>query len=121
MKHSLKGALLSGLVFPGLGQIVLKHYKRGTLFILMVVAGFLAIVIKGVQIALAILTQIEAEGGMIDPNTIHDAATRAVTGSDSLIITFALCLIIFCWIISVVDAYRLGKHKDKEKPPAVQA
>ena len=29
MSHALKAALLSGLVFPGLGQIMLKHYKRG--------------------------------------------------------------------------------------------
>ena len=29
MRKSLKGALLSGLVFPGYGQFVLKHYMRG--------------------------------------------------------------------------------------------
>jgi hypothetical protein len=29
MKKSLKGALLSGLVFPGVGQMALKHKARG--------------------------------------------------------------------------------------------
>ena len=36
MNNSLKGALLSGLVFPGLGQIILKHHTRGIAFIIIV-------------------------------------------------------------------------------------
>ena len=40
MKNSLKGALLSGLVFPGLGQVVLKHYKRGFALMLTVSVSY---------------------------------------------------------------------------------
>ena len=29
MNNSIKGAIFSGLVFPGLGQVILKYYKRG--------------------------------------------------------------------------------------------
>lgn len=39
MNNSLKGALLSGVVFPGLGQIILKHYKRGIALMFWVLAG----------------------------------------------------------------------------------
>ena len=38
MKNSMKGALLSGLVFPGLGQIALKRYRRGFALMLTVMA-----------------------------------------------------------------------------------
>jgi hypothetical protein len=112
MNNSLKGALLSGLVLPGLGQVILKHYKRGAVLILAVSASLLVILIKAVQQAFAILGKIESEGGVIDMSTISKAATQASTSSGSLIFKIALLLIMLCWIIGVVDAYRIGKKKD---------
>jgi len=114
MNNSLKGALLSGLIFPGLGQVALKHYKRGAVIMLTVIVSLAVVVIKAVQYALAILEKIELEGGIIGMNTILNAATQASTTSDTLIFSFALLLIIFCWIIWVVDAFRIGKKKDIE-------
>ena len=58
MPNSFKAALLSGLVFPGLGQIVLKHHKRGIALMLVVLACLMAIVVKGVQQGLVILEKI---------------------------------------------------------------
>ena len=114
MNNSLKGAFLSGLVFPGLGQVVLKHYKRGAVIMLTVLVSLSVIVIEAVQKAFTILEKIESEGGTIDMNTISNAATQASTTSDSFIFNFVLLLIIFCWIIGVVDAYRIGKKRDIE-------
>ena len=59
MNNALKGALFSGLVFPGLGQIMLKHYKRGAVLTLAITAALLAILIKTVQQAVTILEKIE--------------------------------------------------------------
>ena len=115
MNNSFKGALLSGLVFPGLGQVVLKHFKRGAIIMLTVLVSLSVIVIEAAQIAFTILEKIESEGGTIDMNTISNAATQASITSDSLIFYFALILIIFCWIIGVVDAFRIGKKKDIEQ------
>jgi cbb3-type cytochrome oxidase subunit 3 len=120
MNNSLKGAFLSGLVFPGLGQVVLKHYKRGAVIMLTVMVSLSVIVIEAVQKVFTILEKIELEGGTIDMNTISNAATRASTTSDSLIFSFALLLIIFCWIIGVVDAFRIGKKKDIEQQSVSQ-
>jgi TM2 domain-containing membrane protein YozV len=75
MNNSLKGALLSGLVFPGLGQIVLKHYKRGVVIMLMVLVSLFVVVVKAAQYALAILEKIESEGGTISLSIISNAAT----------------------------------------------
>jgi hypothetical protein len=116
MNNSLKGALWSGLVFPGLGQVVLKHYKRGAVIILTVLISLSVIVVEAVQKAFTILEKIESEGGTIDINTISNAATQASTTFDGLIFKFALLLLIFCWIVGVVDAYRIGKKKDIEQP-----
>ena len=118
MNNSLKGAFWSGLIFPGLGQVVLKHYKRGAVIMLAVLAGLSVIVVQAVQKAFIILEKIKSEGGTIDMNTILDAASQASTNSESLIFGFAVSLITFCWIIGLVDAYRIGKKKDIEEDTA---
>ena len=115
MNNSLKGAYLSGLIFPGLGQVVLKHYKRGAVIILTVLVSLSIVVVKAVQHALAILEKIQSEGVAISMSTISDAATQASTTSRSLTFNLALLLVILCWIIGVVDAYRIEKKKDIEE------
>jgi ABC-type spermidine/putrescine transport system permease subunit I len=115
MNNSLKGVFLSGLVFPGLGQIILKKYKRGIALMLTVLVCLLAIVLNAVQQALAILEKIDLKDGNVDFSTVSNAANNALSNSDSLTINFSLILIILCWIIGTVDAYRIGRKKDLEK------
>jgi len=112
MNNSLKGALLSGLIFPGLGQVVLKHYKRGVALMLAFIAALLAILIIAVQQASTILEKIDIEGGAIDIDTISNAASQASTTSENYIVKLLSWLLIFCWVIGVVDAYRIGRKKD---------
>ncbi len=115
MNNSLKGAFWSGLVFPGLGQVVLKHYKRGAVIMLMVLISMSVVVVKAVHSALAILENIELESGAISMSTISNAATQASTTSGSLTINLVLLFTILCWVFGVVDAYRIGKEKDIEE------
>jgi hypothetical protein len=114
MKKSLKGALLSGLVFPGAGQLALKQKARGIALICIVLASLGVIIAKGTQIALAILQKIEVQGGVLDMQTIAQASNRAVVASDSYIMHGGILLILLCWIFSIIDAYRIGKKLDKE-------
>ena len=115
MNNALKGALLSGLIFPGLGQVALKHYKRGAVIMLTVIVSMAVVVVKATQYALAILEKIELEGGIISVNTILNAATQASTDSGSLTFNLLFLLITVCWIIGTVDAYRIGKKTDIEQ------
>ena len=115
MKNSIKGAVLSGLVFPGLGQVVLKHYKRGIALALTVLLSLLVVVVKALRQAFIILEKIEAEGRTIDMSTISSAAAQASTTSDNLLYNVVSLLIILLWIIGIVDAYRLGRKKDLEE------
>ena len=115
MNNALKGAFLSGVIFPGLGQVVLKHYKRGAIIMLTVVVGMSVVVVKAVQHALAILETIESGGGAISMSTISNAATQASNTSGGVTFNLVLLLVILCWIFGVVDAYRIGKEKDIEE------
>jgi hypothetical protein len=102
------------VVFPGLGQVILRHYKRGAVIMFTVLVSLSVVIVIAVQHALAILETIGSKGDAITMSTIWKAATQASTASESLILKLLLLLIIFCWIIGTVDAYRIGKKKDIE-------
>ena len=78
-------------------------------------ANMLLIIVKVVQQAFIILEKIELEGGVINGGAISNAVAQVSTTSGSLIFKIALLLIILCWIIGVVDAYRIGEKKDIEE------
>ncbi len=121
MNNSLKGAFWSGLIFPGLGQIILKHYKRGAVIMITVLVCMSVFIVKAVQHALDILEKIESQGGAISMSTVSNAVTQASATSGNLTFNIVLLLVIFCWIIGVVDAYRIGKIKDIEEGSTSQA
>jgi hypothetical protein len=116
MKNSLKGALLSGLVFPGLGQLVLKRYRSGISLMLIVLAGLVVIIRITMEQAYVILDKIEAQGGTPDMEAITQAAAQAATPSDSRIINLVVLLMVLCWLIGTVHAYRVGKRMDLQGP-----
>jgi hypothetical protein len=114
MKNAIKAVVLSGLVMPGLGQIVLKHYKKGIVLMLAVSAALAVMIGEAVRQALAIVDKLDLSGGTVDINTISDAAARASTASQSFIFKLLFYVIVFFWIVGIVDAYRIGRRKDIE-------
>jgi TM2 domain-containing membrane protein YozV len=109
MKSPVKAALLSGLVFPGLGQIYLKRYMRGLTIIIPVILGLTFIIGMATVGALESLKKIKIEGGNADMDTIVNLATTYSTPNaiySDIIFVFIAC----CWLFSVIDAYRIGKR-----------
>jgi TM2 domain-containing membrane protein YozV len=115
MKKSLKGVLLSGLVFPGYGQFVMKHYIRGIALMLMCLTGLVVIGVKVRQQISIVFEKIEYGDGAIDMSEILNAVNLAGTASGDVIYRFASLLLLFCWIIGIIDAYRIGRKKDLEE------
>jgi hypothetical protein len=115
MKNAFKGAMLSGLVFPGLGQVALKCYGRGAVLIVATLVIVVETAIKAVQQALAILGTIEAGGGVIDLAAIADATTRALAGPAGRHFDILLLLLLACWLIGVIDGYLVGRKMDIEQ------
>jgi hypothetical protein len=114
MTNSSKGLLLSGLVFPGLGQLVLGRRKRGIVFMLAVVACLIVIVQQATHQALAMLDKIQASGAALDMATISGAAAQASANTDSGVIPLVFVTLMAVWIAASVDAYRIGRQKDQE-------
>jgi TM2 domain-containing membrane protein YozV len=107
LKASSKAALLSALIFPGVGQIYLKRYLRGLIPMVLVLTGLGVLVARATFRALEIIEKMQAAGGAIDMNVAANlAATSAASGDpySSPIILGMFC----CWTFSVIDAYMLG-------------
>lgn len=113
MKKSLKGALLSGLVFPGAGQLWLKQPIRGIALMVAVSAALLVVATEAARQALSMLEKIESEGGALDLFAVATAASQAsgIVAGNALVKSAWLALI-FSWIISTVDAYFTGRRLD---------
>lgn len=105
MKDSTRGVLWSALVFPGSGQIVLKHLKRGLLFVLFSLAGVIAMIVTVVRGTWTGMEHLALQGSDI---SISSMITVAI-GSLIIAKTYILPPMLFCWLFSVIDAWRLGR------------
>ncbi|UCF93323.1 MAG: hypothetical protein JSW39_03945 [Desulfobacterales bacterium] len=115
MKQSTKGALLSALVYPGLGQLVLGRIFAGAVFIVLTTAGFAIIIYRITQRVYAAIEQIL-------PMLAHDASDmgrlvevlrRSSEDSWSLE-SYSLILVCGCWVVSIGHAYFWGRQLDRQ-------
>lgn len=112
MKSAWKGALLSALVFPGLGQMMLKRTLRGLAVIGATLAGVVVFVVKATAIAVQAIEAPIGSSGTLDMAAVNAAAGQAVASADGLVMRGALLWITVCWILATVDAYFLGRKLD---------
>ncbi len=112
MRQAWKGALLSALVFPGLGQVVLKHTLRGLVVMGLALGAMIVFVVKATAIAVSALEATTAAGGAVDMPSVNAAAEKAVASADGMAVKGALTVLFLCWGLSIVDAYVLGRKQD---------
>ena len=112
MSKALKGALLSGLGFPGLGQMVMRHYLRGVVLALAFSTGLTMVTIKAVRTTMDIIEKSGAATGNLDINQMLNTTQRAMADADTLGYKLAVLLIVSTWIIGIADAYLLGRRLD---------
>jgi hypothetical protein len=113
MKRSSKAALLSGLIFPGIGHIVLKQYLRGSVLMLFALAALSAIVTGIYQRALTIVDRINSGDIPVDTNAIAEMVSNSTSGADRSIENIAVVVLGVCWLIGIIDSYRLGVAQEK--------
>jgi len=113
MKKSSKAALLSGLVFPGIGHIVLKQYLRGSALVLSALVAFLIVVTRVFQRALTIVDRISSGEIPVETGAIAEMVSNSTSGADSFIENMAVIVLGVCWLIGIIDSYRLGVAQEK--------
>jgi len=109
MNRSIKGVLLSALIFPGFGQIALGYKKRGwTIFVAHIILLYL-IISEIMQKAYSIIDEMKKSGAVFDVEIISNKAAALSEFSDNTFLNIVLVLFIFGWFITIIDAYQLGK------------
>ncbi|MDQ5987438.1 MAG: hypothetical protein CSYNP_03178 [Syntrophus sp. SKADARSKE-3] len=116
MKVSCKAALLSAFVFPGIGHLYLKRYWRGLVIIFLEFAGMGYLIWWGTVSALHRLEDVMAN--MQGVNAMNPQELSGLIGVQTLLASIpyynaVLSFIIFFWAVAVIDAYRIGKQKEK--------
>lgn len=118
MKPSFKAALISGLVFPGLGQmLVLKRFARGSVFLLPSLAGALYIVRIAFEQINALAGQLASGAMPFDIALIAQQIAASRTNGPAM--TAATLACVLCWGASILDAILFGNdpHCDPTHAP----
>ena len=113
MTRSIKAALLSGLIFPGVGHMVLKQYLRGSVLMLSASLALSVIATKAVNQALTIVDRINSGEIPVAAGSITELASMPNSGADDSILSIATVVVTVAWIIGIVDSYRLGTIQEK--------
>ena len=106
MKKSMKAALLSGLVLPGVGQVYLGCRRRGWALIVSVILLFVYLVIHITVHAYREIAAAAANGVAIDITALQ----KAVAASSDTATTAGLALLVLIWLAAIIDAYMAGER-----------
>ena len=113
MKHSIKGALLSGLVYPGSGQLILGRIFTGVTLVILTTIGLGILIYRIATRLYRILDQVlpMLAKDELDFSIIIDSMDQSRYSSWNVeLISFVLVLI--CWVCAAVHAYVVGKGID---------
>ena len=115
MKKSTKAVLLSALVFPGAGHILLKKYMTGVALVGVSFAAVWYLVSTTVEKSLQIVEQIQSGYVQPDVASIMELASKQETGTEADLLDIATYVLIICWLIGIIDSYRVGRVRDKKE------
>jgi len=113
MKPSTKALLLSALVFPGAGHYSLKKNLPSAIIASSALLCLYIILSKLIDKAQLIAQQIQAGEIALDVEAISAELHSHAFSGDIKQINIAFSVLIFVWLFSIVDSYRLGRKKDK--------
>ena len=113
MTKSTKAALLSGLIFPGIGHFVLKCYLRGSLLMLPALTAMSAITKIAYQHAQAIVDRVISGEASLEAGAISELLANSSNDSDSLISNISMLAFLECWLFRIVDSYRIGNRLEE--------
>ncbi len=122
MKPSTKGAFLSGLVYPGTGQLFFGRIFSGLVCISLVTIGLGVLIYR---IAIRIYLAIDRAMPMWDSNTLSLQKfinlMNQTEYSDWNVELTSLGVVILCWIVSIVHAFYLGFKKERSQKTEVRS
>jgi len=112
VKKSTKAALLSGLVFPGIGHMYLKRYVPGTILCAGSLSAIYYIVSVVMTTAFEVVNKVQNNNVSLDIGAITELVSQQLAKVEQPTNMAMIALVIF-WIIGIVDSYRQGRALEK--------
>ena len=113
MKKSLQAVLFSAFVCPGGGHLYLKKHIRAALLILVSVACVGVLLSVAMEKAQQISDKILSGEIPLDVARITEEITSHVATGGTQWADIATYLLLVCWLIGIVDSFRVDRLKDK--------
>lgn len=117
MRSALKSALLSALVFPGIGHFSLKKPTQGVILSGIAIICLYFLFVTTVEITQQLSVKIQNGEIPMDVEIISDMVSQQLMENDQGINRPSLVLLI-CWLVAIVDSYRLGRRHDNDDEPS---
>ena len=115
MKASTRGMLLSGLVYPGLGQMILGRMTSGIILALLATVTFVVLIYRVAERVYRLIDQILPllADNALDVATLKELLSRDAAGGWGV---EKICLIglVICWLVAIGHAYFVGKKIDSQ-------
>lgn len=108
MKKSTKAALMSALLFPGMGHIYLKKYVPGVSLICISLYAFYFYASKSIEKAFELTEKIRSGVIPLNVTGITEMVEQNTTAAEAHLLNIATTALVICWLVGIIDSYRIG-------------
>jgi hypothetical protein len=109
LKKPIKAALLSALVYPGVGHFFLKKYVFGAVFAAIFSVPLYLITREIIVKAKNIVEHIKNGEIPLDISVISASLSTSPVGVDAQELTIKMYVLVIIWFIAIIDSYRLAR------------
>ena len=116
MNRQLKAVLMSALVYPGAGHFTLKQYVPCFALAGVFSLPLYLVISEIIDKTNKIVEQITSGEIPLDIAAITAAVSNMISGPEAQHLSLKINILIFVWVIAILDAYRVGKVKNEDNP-----
>jgi hypothetical protein len=114
MSRSVKAALLSALVFPGIGHFFLKRPVQGILLAGVSIVCVYFFMSASIEMAQEIVVKIRNGEMPLDMIRIMQELSKQSEGRNGQLVNGAVFILTICWLAGIIDSCRVGRAQDKK-------
>jgi len=115
MKKSIKAALLSAFVFPGIGHLFLKKYISAAVLAGSALTAGYIVIAETLENAQQIVAKIQSGEVAADMTAITEQIAQQANNSGLVNADLMSQLLIIIWLVAIVDAYRVGRAQQSKE------
>ena len=93
--------------------MVLKQYIRGLVLMLSALIAVSVIVTAAIKRALTIVDRINSGEISGETGAITELVSNSISSADNSIVNISVIVVGACWLIGIIDSYRVGIAQEK--------